>query len=1317
MKMTPTICYNTSEPMFGKSGAMSPKVTSCSFRSIAKCVVAVALTLTGLGAFAVIEDFTYDYATCTADLSEGQEWRLPYEKLTRTLDSSGTQVKVHTKAIAIKVTVPPDRPLKIITSGTRSYNGHLVIDLFDEKPTALNVHPLIYGQGSPIFCFPDPVTNDIPFYASITHPYGRSYWVRIYYYQYQGSGSSEISIVIRCPFLNEDIQDAQYRVNVDNGGLGDRTSSLTYRSGSVQQEFPIDEPKYSGYYISSWMVTTGWSGGDSPSVRSGSSGSTLIVPPGVFGDFSIVPRWEKKVSGLEVSVDPDGSAPYIFTYSKKSSVQRIAIRQPQKAAFDIVAWNIIGPSFKHTWEDEFNGESYAGPYVEDGTLVIPPDFAEEFRLVPVWKGREYTVTVVDESGNVTGTTHYRASTGKSYATIPVPERSGCVVSKWTIGTGYNGSDAPVASGALLTVPAGTYGSFSLRPVWSQDTSSGDFTIEDGVLTKYNGAGGFVTIPSSVKVIGASAFMLKTKVTSVAIPSSVTVIEDSAFYMCSFHAVSLPPTLKEIKRLAFYWCPLYSIDLPESLESIGSAAFRLACERSLFIPRGVKDIAERAFNENDRLEEITVDAQNQNYTAKDGLLYTKDGKTLICCPTRLARKKVVLPDGVSEILEEAFYGCTEVASVVVQEGLKVLASRAFNECTNLYSVVYYGDAPSTGAETYKNAPQGLTTYVRRDSTGWAGAGSTGLPDKWPMGDARGQRLIAYLSESVISFSPGAFADGVETQLFKPDGYALVLPTAKFTRTGFIQSGWSVSEDGSTKDFDLSGKLFENGARQLYPYWSPIHYVVRFHSNSDSPQLMSDQQFEYGIRQRLSANVFKNGNREFLGWAVKQNGGVTYGDRQMVGDLTSTENGCVDLFAVWGEEPTRADLRFFTPSGWPRAVFVTPTIGTYYTGHAFRPTDPLCVYYAIRNMGEGEVSNIVVKLQLAGEDGIVVSKKVTVTHCTTSSLSPGVGFTQALTWDVNNSVPSGNYMLTVSIDPENVLGNVSIANANYVNHFAIVNPSLTFTDAFDSRASNVSIAGTVIVQTNVVYSGNAAVQFGPSDNFGASRFSLAYLGPGNLSFRFKAKGDGVAYLSCGMDGNQLAEIGCSGSWCRSSCSVPAGEHIISFSFADEGSDSVAFHEGFLDDVIWTPTAISIPGSSARVTSAWVTEDLERRFGVGKARQFLNLFGSDLAVALAKPSGKLDASGVQMSVWQDYVAGTDPTDPNDKFKVTGIKLDNGELKVSWHPDLNENGTRNVRLYTEYGCKELGDSWEDMKTVRADPEKDPKAYRFRKVTVDMPQ
>lgn len=40
------------------------------------------------------------------------------------------------------------------------------------------------------------------------------------------------------------------------------------------------------------------------------------------------------------------------------------------------------------------------------------------------------------------------------------------------------------------------------------------------------------------------------------------------------------------------------------------------------------------------------------------------------------------------------------------------------------------------------------------------------------------------------------------------------------------------------------------------------------------------------------------------------------------------------------------------------------------------------------------------------------------------------------------------------------------------------------------------------------------------------------------------------------------------------------------------------------------------------------------------FAAKFGSDFAAALTKPSGKWDGAGNAMFVWQDYVAGTDPT-----------------------------------------------------------------------------
>lgn len=59
----------------------------------------------------------------------------------------------------------------------------------------------------------------------------------------------------------------------------------------------------------------------------------------------------------------------------------------------------------------------------------------------------------------------------------------------------------------------------------------DFTIENGVLIKYNGNGGDVIIPSSVTSIGDDAFAWCAGITSVTIPESVTAIRMNAFLWC------------------------------------------------------------------------------------------------------------------------------------------------------------------------------------------------------------------------------------------------------------------------------------------------------------------------------------------------------------------------------------------------------------------------------------------------------------------------------------------------------------------------------------------------------------------------------------------------------------------------------------------------------------------------------------------------------------------------------------------------------------------------------------------------------------------
>ena len=108
-----------------------------------------------------------------------------------------------------------------------------------------------------------------------------------------------------------------------------------------------------------------------------------------------------------------------------------------------------------------------------------------------------------------------------------------------------------------------------------------YTIqEDGVeITKYNGNGGDVVIPSKIdgkKVIriGIGAFSDYSSLTSVSIPDSVTDIENSAFYNCtSLTSVSIPDSVTSIGDRAFYDCnSLTSVSIPDSVTSIGAWAF-------------------------------------------------------------------------------------------------------------------------------------------------------------------------------------------------------------------------------------------------------------------------------------------------------------------------------------------------------------------------------------------------------------------------------------------------------------------------------------------------------------------------------------------------------------------------------------------------------------------------------------------------------------------------------------------------------------------------------------------------------------------------
>ena len=130
-----------------------------------------------------------------------------------------------------------------------------------------------------------------------------------------------------------------------------------------------------------------------------------------------------------------------------------------------------------------------------------------------------------------------------------------------------------------------------------------------------------------------------------------------------------------------------------------------------------------------------------------------------------------------------------------------------------------------------------------------------------------------------------------------------------------------------------------------------------------------------------------------------------------------------------------------------------------------------------------------------------------------------------------------------------------------------------------------------------------------------------------------------------------------------------------------------------------------------TSWVSEDLATRYAksgesaAGYQGRFEAKFGSDPVAAMAMPTDKKDAKGNDMYVWQDYVAGTDPTNAASIF-TAAISLSNGVPYISWSPDLNTNGI--VRNYTVLGKTNLTDT--------ADWAPTNSAHRFFKVKVEMP-
>ena len=238
---------------------------------------------------------------------------------------------------------------------------------------------------------------------------------------------------------------------------------------------------------------------------------------------------------------------------------------------------------------------------------------------------------------------------------------------------------------------------------------------------------------------------------------------------------------------------------------------------------------------------------------------------------------------------------------------------------------------------------------------------------------------------------------------------------------------------------------------------------------------------------------------------------------------------------------------------------------------------------------------------------------------------------------------------------------------------------------------------VVDTTVSHDGVSSIR----SNGDGSYVQTSVNGKGTLSFWWKAMCEepGYEWYDHGAfvtGGDTITRIaGEDTGWVYYSMTFSTlGKHVLRWEYhKDEEGD-------FYPDCVWLDQVQWVPadGSGTTLTSpepvpySWLS-----RYGLGVA-------SGDFEAAANAASGKMNC-GRPTTVWEEFVAGLDPTNENSRFEAK-IEMVDGAPVVKWEPDLNTNGI--VRIYKVYGRESLAEGEWQYPTNSL--------HRFFRVDVDMP-
>ena len=628
-----------------------------------------------------------------------------------------------------------------------------------------------------------------------------------------------------------------YEIEVAEAEHG-RSFSLydSYTVRAQETTIPLSAIADEGYRLASYAVSVSAQG---QRAYVDETNTYLIIPAGTYGKITVTPTFA--ANDYFVRFNANGGygmmndEAFAFDVSQKLTKNTFA-----KEGFTFVKWNT---------NEGGSGLSFDN---EEVVTNLASSKGEIVTLFAQWEANKYDIKVIPSAHGSVLMSSTKYSLSNSIQTIGmdiIPD------------TGYElntltASSPAAISEASLTIPAGTIGEITVTPtfkpcVWSVDFDIDGGTINSGNISQYTYGIGAV-LPSSVSKDGATfaGWYDNPNFTGSAVEAiSATDKGDKTFY-------------------ALWNTTKYTIGI-NNPETGGTAA-----------------LLYNKYTINDGATVIPlVDSPAKGYRLWDYVV-NGEGASIV------DNKYLKIEAGTTGAISVTPHFIPVVYTITINRSDRGRATSDASGYTISDEKQYVNLTviPDPGCEVYDwavSAPTGVTVSN----------GVITIP-AGTIGDISVSPIFLPRFNVTLVGNGGTIDEGYDvTHYFFGDG--AILPTAShITKTGYTFGGWFTNPECTTGQTTVISDT-DMGAKTFYAKWTVNTYTVQFAKNSaDATGSMSNQGFEYGVTEALTANAFTWLGHTFDGWNTKADGtGTSYAGGYSESKITDVNGAVVTLYAQW------------------------------------------------------------------------------------------------------------------------------------------------------------------------------------------------------------------------------------------------------------------------------------------------------------------------------------------------------------------------------------------------------------------------------------